>query len=1096
VQSPPNGVVLNDDARSQEEEGASFNVRIDGMAQEIGTLLNEGNQLLKSTQKRSQDDDDGGVPRKLDHSRQRKSSFVSHSPSEQNNINAGSSIVGDLLQVPKSPRFQKRKKRLSLAGSFMQAFNTEVAYAHLKSKDAGYFKNCVGWSAIVILVISYAMARFMSRDYHSGIHISTATLVTIGGYNLMRKKYRVLVSDADRTLYLANVFVSTAVALMLIFFFEHSCMHCAFFVVQDSSEGVGLMDAAEFLLVQADALDRKTLACQTCTSACFSFFFYFMDSPRVTFAEENNAHKLEGMENITDIVSLAHSIDELNDQKKTADTKAFQRKILYEVAQRGHLDIGEAFSSYLCSPSSRVVGDTSVEFLDLIQSPRFSGESINLTVAEMSSIMRGDILKDLGVAACFILRFALFVPEDPGIDHVKIESGAPPIMNEDKMKVLDATADVPGLVIPQIDPDVDKQGVAIMLTKSLMDAYVKFPFNNEPIYFNTRDEYYFFYRWNMEHSIQDEWYFPNWLLKERTRDKMIEVMSKRNTLATDIVAFEKPTADETLSDRVFYGTGQKYLTPIKLPGIHDDYELMFPHKSDTFVSKEHENFFRCKKKPKREDLERMIKSFYLSEGEVVSSLYDWKDRIVEIDFAIVESIPSRELFYSPGVILYLDAHSKLPIGIWESSREQMFLPKEGRNWEHAKYFYRVCERAVLASDHVIRSHFGMSQAVATASLQTLPENHGLRALVKPFVHGVQLVNSAAYQMLVRDHSVLTHASGFTSEGVIATFLTLQQGFNYSESLPEYFSKTKLDNVLEEELPLHSQGLRLYKVHRKWVSRYLELLYPTDEELLADEAIHRFWSHVDTYGRHLDPCVCSMPSTIDFEDNAQWPGFESFRTCEGLLDRNEFKMGKEFVPRREAWCKQRARVRLKSLREWIESDCEQSDTCTRISYSFFQMRDNMAMGQLKNRDQLIDFLATFIWDVTAGHAFNSDNVSYLADPEYSGVRMREYDENGNLPLRTDIGTYIFGTSIASLTTVRCPPLMSDWSHIYRDYVFDQKNLRVDKKVELSKKFKEIHLDYKHELLNLASVFIDEAAYDGGNKVSHVLNPMVQASSVSV
>jgi hypothetical protein len=70
-------------------------------------------------------------------------------------------------------------------------------------------------------------------------------------------------------------------------------------------------------------------------------------------------------------------------------------------------------------------------------------------------------------------------------------------MNEDKMKALDATMDVPGLIIPQIDPEVDKQGVAIMLTKSLLDAYVKFPFNNEPIYFNTRDEYYFFYRWNM-----------------------------------------------------------------------------------------------------------------------------------------------------------------------------------------------------------------------------------------------------------------------------------------------------------------------------------------------------------------------------------------------------------------------------------------------------------------------------------------------------------------------------------------------------------------------------------------------------------------------
>lgn len=47
---------------------------------------------------------------------------------------------------------------------------------------------------------------------------------------------------------------------------------------------------------------------------------------------------------------------------------------------------------------------------------------------------------------------------------------------------------------------------------------------------------------------------------------MIDVMSKRNTLAMDIVAFDNPTSDETLSDRVFYGTGQKFLTPIKLPG--------------------------------------------------------------------------------------------------------------------------------------------------------------------------------------------------------------------------------------------------------------------------------------------------------------------------------------------------------------------------------------------------------------------------------------------------------------------------------------------------------------------------------------------------
>lgn len=447
---------------------------------------------------------DGGL-RQQDHIQQNPGSVLDeHTPNNSGNKqeDAGhDSALGDLVEVPKRWPFMKRNRRLSMAGSFIQSFNTQVAYELLKSKDAVYFKSSVGWGSIVILVIAYTMSRFLSRDYHSGVHVSTTTLVITVGYNFIRTKYRVLVSDADRTLFLANVVVSTAVALLLIFFFESSCVHCAFFVVEDSSEGVGLMDAAEFLLVQADGLDRKTLACQACTSACFSFFFYFMETPRVTFAEENDAHKLEGVESITDIFSLAHSIDELNDQKKTADNKAFQRKILYEVAQRGHLDIGEAFSSYLCSPSSRVVGDASVEFLDRIQSPRFSGESINLTVAEMGSILRGDILKDLGVAACFILRFALFVPNVPGVDHVKIESGAPPIMTEDKMKALDATADIPGLVIPQIDPEVDKLGVAIMLTKSLMDAYVKFPFNNEPMYFNTRDEYYFFYRWNMVRNV-------------------------------------------------------------------------------------------------------------------------------------------------------------------------------------------------------------------------------------------------------------------------------------------------------------------------------------------------------------------------------------------------------------------------------------------------------------------------------------------------------------------------------------------------------------------------------------------------------------------
>ena len=131
-------------------------------------------------------------------------------------------------------------------------------------------------------------------------------------------------------------------------------------------------------------------------------------------------------------------------------------------------------------------------------------------------------------------------------------------------------------------------------------------------------------------------------------------------------------------------------------------------------------------------------------GEKIVPLARFKDRIVEIDFSVTAALPSRELFHSPGCILYLDPKTKLPMGIWEASRKRLFLPHEGRDWEHAKYYYRVTERAVLATLHVIESHFGWSQSVATAAWQTLPEDHILRVMLKPFTLNVHSVNWAVY----------------------------------------------------------------------------------------------------------------------------------------------------------------------------------------------------------------------------------------------------------------------------------------------------------------------------------------------------------------
>ena len=88
------------------------------------------------------------------------------------------------------------------------------------------------------------------------------------------------------------------------------------------------------------------------------------------------------------------------------------------------------------------------------------------------------------------------------------------------------------------------------------------------------------------------------------------------------------------------------------------------------------------------------------------------------------------------------------MGIWECERGRMFLPTEGRDWHHAKYFWRTSERATIAGEHVMESHLGWSHPVSTAAWQTLPHDHGMRTLLKPFTLNAHSVNQAAYNMLV------------------------------------------------------------------------------------------------------------------------------------------------------------------------------------------------------------------------------------------------------------------------------------------------------------------------------------------------------------
>ena len=52
-----------------------------------------------------------------------------------------------------------------------------------------------------------------------------------------------------------------------------------------------------------------------------------------------------------------------------------------------------------------------------------------------------------------------------------------------------------------------------------------------------------------------------------------------------------------------------------------------------------------------------------------------------------------------------------------------------------------------------------------------------------------------------------------------------------------------------------------------------------------------------------------------------------------------------------------------------------------------MQYGLIRSPLNTQKQLVDFLTSAVWHVTAGHRMISDNIPYLTDPEMLGVRRK-------------------------------------------------------------------------------------------------------------
>lgn len=843
-----------------------------------------------------------------------------------------------------------------------------------------------------------------------------------------------------------------------------------------------------------------------------------LDHDRHKFGQECNEESCPAIENPKALSpSEYREIDEWYFAMRKASApkdafKKFVRALSFDIGSKeGKALLTNMTHDFLCYPTSRIKGPRPSEYLHSLKTPRFTGEedkegdgAMEIDFEKLIAILRGDKMLQLPADACAMIRLGSMLTPDVTVLSLAMSSAkVAPVANESTLLGHDAALLFPGLYVPKVDEDKDPEAQASSVTETLISLFQLLPIDDKVEWFDTREEYLAFFRFQIEHAIQEEYYFPEWLSRLNGTDGVpADLMDHLGTLVADQFRFQgdrqrifEPTSDVTLADRAFYGAGVKSMTRIVLPSDPSYGYLTNPDYYSTLAERE---FFKNKAMPSEKDLLRMVLQAW---GYEVTDIETLRDKVVQIDYTIASHWEYRETFEVSGAILYLNAETRTVIGIWLCCREELVLPNAGMPWEHAKFIYRSSEVITASMMHVAEYHLGWAARFNSALRLTLPPSHGLRTLMKPYTHGTGIVNWNAYQMLVLEDSILARADGFTKRGRGHSWGHFVKHSDMVSTFPEQLEAKGLHGIanLTTTLPYFTQGLRLWNIHREYVEGFVKLIYGEDDTLFEqDDALRRFWFHINSNGRHLDPCICNMDAKM-FYSKGLWPAFETTRTCAGLLDHEGFNV-KETSPskRRELWCKQTLpSERSKALYKWLESDCEVSDWCIQVSYNLEHLRPDFGLPEL-TRENLVRLITRFVWEVTAGHQMMADNIPFISDPYYGGVRRPAIYDKTKQP-KSDISTYIFGTTISALTTIRSMPLLTDWSGLLVSWVdnkADWGRLSDEDRNKRKKDLVRLHLQYKSKLIVNANDFLQEMLTRPQNQWSPFLNPAVQAVSIAV
>ncbi|MEH2436349.1 MAG: lipoxygenase family protein [Nostoc sp.] len=176
-------------------------------------------------------------------------------------------------------------------------------------------------------------------------------------------------------------------------------------------------------------------------------------------------------------------------------------------------------------------------------------------------------------------------------------------------------------------------------------------------------------------------------------------------------------------------------------------------------------------------------------------------------------------------------------------------PNSGKYaWLFAKTVVQIADSNIHeAVTHLARTHL-LVGVFAIATARQLPLTHPLRILLRPHFDSTLAINDAAQRILIAPGGGVDRLlSPSIDNSRVLVVLGLQSYAFNNAILPKQFQQRGVDDPsLLPVYPYRDDALLVWDAIHQWVSDYLKLYYPTDENIHKDIALQTWAAEISAY----------------------------------------------------------------------------------------------------------------------------------------------------------------------------------------------------------------------------------------------------------